>query len=201
MEGRQVVVSVGCECGSGGYWIAERAAERLGIPCYGSSLLQEIALGKGLDAGRLEKYNGAPPGKFRPKVCGVQKKTPQWQVFRLQCGFLRKKAAQGESFLAVGHCLECIFKDQGRLASVFISGDIDRRVELISENYGLSLLGCQKHVYKEDRRRKAYYESYSGRKWGRRGDYDLAINSSRLGVRGAVVVLEAFIRERGGIDG
>lgn len=195
MDGKQVIVAIGYEYGSDGDLIAGRLAEKLGFTLYGCNLLQEIAEEKNIGFERLEKYGGIPKKRFLRRAAIGGRRPPQEQVFRMQCRYLKEKAAAGESFIAVEHCAERIFKDWGGLAAIFISGDMDRRVERASELCGLSLLGSQRQVRKLDRGRNAYYRYYCGGKWGSPGSYDLVINSSRLGIGGTADVLEAYIRD------
>ena len=48
-------------------------------------------------------------------------------------------------------------------------------------------------VNKIDKQRSNYYNFYTGRRWGALGNYDLAVNSSILGIDETVEVLKRFI--------
>ena len=47
-----------------------------------------------------------------------------------------------------------------------------------------------------DKKRKAYHNYYSDGKWGDSRNYDLTINSTRLGVEGTVDFLEEYVKRR-----
>ena len=49
---------------------------------------------------------------------------------------------------------------------------------------------------RKDWERKSYHNYYCKGKWGDSRNYDLSINSSRLGVEGTVDLLETYIRAR-----
>lgn len=164
--GRQVIVSIEYEHGCFGYAVAKCVSENLGIAMYDYNTLKEIAGKEGMDAKALEKYYGVPRIRLFSKRRKGGRDPAREQIFGLLGKYLRERADQGESFVAVDWCAEGIFKDEERLAAIFISGDIDRKTEHVSEVYGLPLPGSQKMIYQRDKKRKAYYNYYSGRKWG-----------------------------------
>ena len=49
-------------------------------------------------------------------------------------------------------------------------------------------------INKTDRRRSSYYQFYTGRKWGKYDNYDLAIDTSRLGMDGTAQLLYEYIK-------
>ena len=51
-------------------------------------------------------------------------------------------------------------------------------------------------VHRENRKRKEYHNYYSTVKWGDSRNYDMTINSGRLGIDKTVDILETYIRER-----
>ena len=44
-------------------------------------------------------------------------------------------------------------------------------------------------INKTDRRRASYYNFYTGGKWGKFDNYDIAINSATLGIEGTARVI------------
>lgn len=49
---------------------------------------------------------------------------------------------------------------------------------------------------KKDKKRKTYHNQYCKGKWGDARNYDIAVNSARLGIEGTTDILEQYIRAR-----
>ena len=50
-------------------------------------------------------------------------------------------------------------------------------------------------ITKTDKRRSSYYNFYTGNKWGKYDNYDMAINSSNLGIEGTAQLITICARE------
>ena len=49
-------------------------------------------------------------------------------------------------------------------------------------------------ILKGDKRRAAYYDFYTGMKWGRVENYDLTVNSDKVGLDRAAKLIEEFVQ-------
>jgi len=83
----------------------------------------------------------------------------------------------------VGRCADYIL-EQAELdhISLFIAAPFEWRVQRKMEQLSIDEKAATSMVRKKDKDRKAYYDYYTGRSWGRPHNYDLCINSSRLGI-------------------
>ena len=83
----------------------------------------------------------------------------------------------------VGRCADYIL-EQAELdhISLFIAAPFEWRVQRKMEQLSIDEKAATSMVRKKDKDRKAYYDYYAGRSWGRPHNYDLCINSSRLGI-------------------
>ena len=189
---KQLIISVGREFGSGGHEIAQKLAEHYGIDLLDHNLLDEIAE-RGLDVNNLrhldEKHKNVV---FSRKVKGFSS-SPEENVSLLQFDYLRKKAKAGDSFVVVGRCSEHVLKEYNCMISMFILGDKQKKLERIMELYHLEESAAQKFILEKDMKRKRYHNSYCEGKWGDSRNYDISVNSSRLGVEETVAVLVDFI--------
>ena len=120
----------------------------------------------------------------------------QENVANLQFDALRAMAEEGKSFAIVGRCSESILKDYDGLVSIFVLGDWEAKRERIMRLYNLSPEEAEHMMSRKDWERKSYHNYYCKGKWGDSRNYDLSINSSRLGVEGTVDLLETYIRAR-----
>ncbi|MBR6386385.1 MAG: cytidylate kinase-like family protein [Ruminococcus sp.] len=192
----QLIISVGREFGSGGRVIAEALAKRFDIPIYDRHLITEIATKTGLSAGEIEKYNEMPASRLVSRRVRGFSNSIEDNIAEMQFDFLRKKAESGESFVVLGRCSETKLRDFDGLVSLFIIGDMDKKIERVMKVYELSQEEAEHLITKKDKKRKRYHNYHVGMHWGDSRLYDLTINSSKLGIDGTVDILENYIKAR-----
>ena len=193
---KQLIISVSREFASGGHEIASELARRFNLPLYDKNILEHIACQHNLNIRRLEPYDEAPKNILTSRNVRGFSNSPEEQVAQMQFRYLRSKAEAGDSFVVLGRCSEEILKDYPCLVSIFILADIafkkKRTMDLgnASEETALELMS------RTDRRRKYYHNQHCRGKWGHSRNYDLCVNSARLGIDGTAKLLEDYIRER-----
>lgn len=190
----QLIVSIGREYGSGGHEIGRHLAQRLGLPFYDRNLLDEIASGKHVDAKKLAKYDEVPSKLFLSRTVRGFSNSPELNVAQLQFDYMKEKAAKGESFVIVGRCADTVLKEFPGLVSIFVLGDYETKLARVMEKRNFSEKDAKAAMERHDKNRKAYHNHYSSIKWGDSRNYDLCINSSKLGIDGTVDMLEDYIR-------
>ena len=194
--GKQLIISVGREFGSGGHVIAEELARRFELPLYDNNLLEHIAEEKEISHESLKKYDERPKNRLFSRTVRGYSNSMQENLANLQFDYLKKKAAAGESFVIVGRCSETILKGFDGLVTIFVLGDPDVKAERIRKVYGVSEEEARRMMKREDWNRKSYHNYYCKGKWGDSRNYDFSINSSRLGIEKTVDMLENCIRAR-----
>jgi cytidylate kinase len=200
MSDSQVIITISREYGSGGHAIAVELAERLGFKLYDHNLLDEIAVEKGVDPESLHKFDEMPRKPFlsRSAQGGYRgyHSSAEINIAYMQFDYLKKKAAEGKSFVVVGRCAEGVFKDFPQLISIFVLGDRETKCKRIMELYGLSEKEAYDKMNRHDIYRKRYHNTFCEDKWGDSRGYDLCINSSVLGIDATTDMLETYIRAR-----
>ena len=108
---------------------------------------------------------------------------------------IRELAEKGDCVF-VGRCADYIL-EQAKIdhISLFIAAPFEWRVKRKMEQLSVDEKSATAMVRKKDKDRKAYYDYYTGRNWGRPYEYDLCINSSRLGIEATAEKLVEMIRE------
>ena len=119
--------------------------------------------------------------------------SPEENLLYLQFDYLRDKADAGESFVIVGRCSETILKQYDSMVSIFILADRDKRTERIMRLYHLTESQAVKKIREKDTNRRRYHNSFCVGKWGDCRNYDLSLNSSKLGIDGSVKLLINYI--------
>lgn len=196
MASNQLIISLGREFGSGGHLIAEMLSQRFNLPLYDYNLLAEIAAGKNIDVSHLKKYDELPRRRFFHRTVKGHSSSPEVNIAQMQFDFLRKKAAEGESFVIVGRCAEEILKGNPALVSIFVNGDHDAKLERVKRIFNLSYEDAESLLQNTNRKRKAYHNYFCDTKWGDSRNYELCINSSRIGHEETADIIEAYVRHR-----
>lgn len=193
---KQLIISLGREYGSGGHVIAQMLADHYQIPLYNYNLMRNIADEKDLNANVLEKYDEKRRNKMLSRTVKGYSNSPEDNICKMQFDYLRKESAEGESFVIVGRCAEEILKDNPNMISIFVFADMDFKIRRTMEDKSLSWDDAQKKVLHCNRERKGYHNSYCKRKWGDSRNYDLSINSSKLGLEETTEIIIQYIDKK-----
>lgn len=192
----QMIISIGREFGSGGHEIAQRLANIYRLPLYDHNLLNEISSISNLDSAELVKLDEMKRNKLLSRTVRGMNNSPAHNVAYIQFDYLKKKSEAGESFVVVGRCSETILKDNKNMISIFILGDMEKKVERISRMYQISAKEAENLIREKEKKRKQYHNSYCQFKWGDSRNYDLSVNSSKLGIDETIHMLTAYIDAR-----
>lgn len=191
--GNQIIISISREYGSEGRTIAEQIVKDMGLLFYDRNMLDEIAKEKGFDPAAFAGVDEKPRNKLLSRRVKGYSNATEDNLAQMQFEFLRKKAASGESFVVLGRCSETILKEYDSLVSIFVTGNKDCKLKHVMEKFSLSETAAAAKIAKHDAYRRRYHNHYSDFKWGDSRNYDVCINSSRIGVEGTAKLLEEFV--------
>ena len=212
---KQYVIVIGRKFGSGGREIGERLAEKLGIPLYDKTILGKVAEEQKIDDSRLrqmDEYLNAhrftniglqakkalfnPGNLFETHPEGI---IDREKVYEWQSDVIRRLAAEGPCII-VGRCADEVLKDHPNLISLFITAPLAVREERIKALYpNIREEKSQTHrqyINQTDRLRSHYYNYHTGRDWGDIRNYEMVLDSSKLGVPGTADFLAEYIKLR-----
>lgn len=193
---KQIIISIGREYGSAGHAIGELLAKHLGVPFYDRNLLDEIAEKQQGNSEVLRQYDELPRKTLFSRTVRGYSNSPEEVIANLQFDYLKEKAESGESFVIVGRCAEHVLKGHPALISFFVLGDADEKTKRIMQVRDCSEEMAKIHMFRHDKKRKAYHNYYCEGQWGDSRNYDLSINSSRLGLERTAEFMEYYVRER-----
>lgn len=194
---KQVIISIGRQFGSGGQHIGVLLSERYGIKYYDHKIIDEIALNYDKDPELLKRFDEKPKIKlFHRKVKGYSTSLED-HIASMEFEFLKKKAAEGESFVVIGRCAEHVLKGNEALVPIFIVAEAEDKVRRIMEREGLDMKEAIALRKKTDMERKAYHNYYTDGKWGDPTNYGMIINSTTFGVDGCINMVDAYLKEKG----
>ena len=196
----KVIITIARQYGSGGREIGEEVARLLGIPLYDKEIITDTAakgeideavvINKDETAANSLLYTLAMGSNAVGTVAHFGYKMPiNDKLFLLQSEIIKGYAEKG-SCVVIGRCADYVLRDEPKLVRVFIYGNTENRIERVKafrpEIKHSQIIDL---IHKTDRRRSSYYNFYTGNKWGKLENYDLAINSSTLGMKGAAELI------------
>lgn len=201
-----LVITISRQCGSGGRKIGMMLAEELGIKCYDKELLALAAKNSGLAHELFETHDEKPTNSFLYSLVmdtysmGYSNSSYldmplNHKVFLAQFDTIKKLATE-ESCVIVGRCADYALADFPNMVSVFICGDDKDKIARLQETYQVDTAKAKDMMVKTDKKRSSYYNYYSSKKWSEAKSYDLCINSSAVGLEGAVKMILAFAKEK-----
>jgi cytidylate kinase len=185
-------VTISREFGSGGRTVGKEVAAKLGIPCYDSELIERIAKESGLSKEYIEKYGEyATSDRLYDNAMGGRDR--DWQSVADKMWLAQKKVitdlAEKESCVIVGRCADYILREADNCLTVFIHASDDQRADRIVSVYGQREEAPAQRLHDKDKKRKAYYELYTGTQWGQADNYDLCLDSGKIGIQGCVDII------------
>lgn len=191
----QIIISIGREFGSGGHQIAKEISEALNLPLYDKSILEDIAKEKGVDVNELCKFDEIPKNRLFSRTVSGHTSSPEEAIANMQFDFLREKAESGESFVVVGRCANSILKEYHGLISIFVTADMENKIDRVSEFFDISREEAHDIIVKNNKKRKMYHNFYCKEKWGDSRHYELIINTSRIGIPQAREIVQSYVEK------
>lgn len=183
------IITISREYGAGGHSIGKRVAEKLGIPFYDKDILRATVEGTGYEAELIEQEqeDRSVSGNIFKNIgsfSATWASDPQDAIFEVQKAVMISLAKKGPCVI-LGRCADVVLGEAGvETLDVFIYADtVHRAVRLSAEDMmnTKNATAIQKMIEKKDSSRHTYYHHYTGKKWGDSHNYDLALDSGKLG--------------------
>ena len=178
------IITISREFGSGGRFIGEKVAKKLGIAYYDKNIINDIAEKSGLSPEYVQKNAELSPkkGLFAYAFAGrdITGKSVEDMVYEAQRKVILE-LAEKEPCVIIGRNADYILKDRDDVLNVFIHGDTPEKIQRITRLYNVEEQKAVKMMVDIDKRRMANYNFYTDQKWGKASNYTLCLNSSKLG--------------------
>ncbi|MDO4344601.1 MAG: cytidylate kinase-like family protein [Eubacteriales bacterium] len=203
---KNVIVTISRQYGSGGKTVAEMFAKKNEVPCYGRDILRrasdESGINEMLFAQIDEKLkNGSLFGISKRIYRGEllppssDEFTSPQNLFNYQAKVIRDLAEQGPCVF-IGRCADFVLADKSNVVSVFVHAPKDYCMEQARQRNSMTEADLEKFVSRTDKFRGDFYHYYTGREWNDARNYDLCLDSSKLGFERCVEAIEAYINVR-----
>lgn len=184
------IITIGRQCGSGGHTIGKMVAERLGWAFYDKEIIKAVSTRSGLTEETVERegeysttsllFNIATRGISAYNVGGKDHMLMRDLVNAYQTDYIKEVADKGPCVI-VGRSADYILSDRDDCLHVFINGDLEVRAARVTQNHGVDASVAKSHVLERDKKRAKYYRHVTDQLWGLSENYDLCLNSSKLG--------------------
>lgn len=187
--GQPLVITIAREYGSGGRAIGKRIAASLGIGYYDSSIIQMTAKESGYEENIVRdneqkishsllhslyaQYTAALTEADLPKI---------EKLFKAEERIIKGIAAK-ESCVIVGRLSNHILKDHKNAVHVFISADMDAKIERVVHRENLTAEQAKEKILKVEKERSNYCKYFSHSEWRNSDNYDIVMKSNKYGVR------------------
>ena len=178
------IITISREFGSGGRFIGEEVARKLGIAYYDKNIISQIAEKSGLSPEYIQENAELSPkkGLFAYALAGrdITGKSVEDMVYEAQRKVILDLAKK-EPCVIIGRNADYILKDRDDVLNVFIHGDMPEKIQRISHLHNVDEKEAVKMMADTDKRRMTNYNFYTEQKWGKASNYTLCLNSSELG--------------------
>lgn len=188
------IITISREFGSGGRFIGEEVAKKLGIAYYDKNIIGQIAEKSGLSPEYIQENAELSPkkGLFAYAFSGrdITGKSVEDMVYEAQRNIILE-LAEKEPCVIIGRNADYILKDRDDVLNVFIHGDMPEKIKRITGLYNVKEKEAVKMMADTDKRRRTNYNFYTDQNWGKAGNYTLCLNSSQLGYdRCEMIIME-----------
>ena len=192
--------SISREFGSGGREIGFRLAQKLGIPFYDKELITLASEDSNISAEVFHANDEVIANKERPVRTyeTIDPFTPTYeipvsdQLFVIQTKIIKQLAQNGPCVI-IGRCSDVIIEDSFK---VFICASLKKRLErlmALEEDPSVDVKQMETHIRTIDKKRKEYYQFYTGNEWGKPKNYDICLNSGNLGIEECVEIIANLV--------
>lgn len=175
-----MIITIARQCGCGAVGVGRLLSQHYGIPFYTRRQLMEMAADRGLSARMDDFFDERPVDEllFSISSYGESRASVTERPLRTLSEMIG-----AENCIIIGRCGNHIFRQRKDLVSVFLGGDLEARIAATAREEGISLSAARDFVEHTDDCRAAYHKYYTSLTWGNAADYDLCLDTIRLGAQ------------------
>ena len=193
---RMKYITIEREYGSGGTLIGKALAEKCQVPCYGQEILERASERLQISVDEIRKYEEKATNSvlyslymlWQPRSLSDEMLSSEGKVFVEEQNAIKEFANQG-SAIFMGHCACEALKEYDNVVRVYIHADDETKKKRIMADYGIAEANVTIVEKRNNKRRASYYTANTQKKWNGLQNYDIVLDSSKLGIDGCVDVL------------
>ena len=179
-----MIITISREYGAGGHTIGQSVAKELGIDFYDRDIIKAAVKESGLDMVEVEKAEEeiTRTGIFLRMIAPASYVDQQYYIRSIEQRIIVEFALKGPCVI-LGRCADDIM-EKANIPSlnVFLYASEIHRAARIGDLIGsTNPTEIQKRMQRTDAARRAYYEQFTGKKWGYSHNYTLCLDTGMLG--------------------
>ncbi len=211
MNKATTVLTISREFGSGGSFIGQTVAKRLGMDYADRKILKQVAEEIGLEELSIERLEEKAAGfwpSFLNLLPGASFEAPytpppappveEEEIFQIERRIIQELASRTDAVI-IGRAAFHILADHPNRISILVHAPLDWRIRRVMELYGgLDERSAKTLIETTDRKRDGFIRSVTG--LGSLDDLhqlcDLCINTGRVGLEEATELVVGLVQER-----
>ena len=196
------IITIGREFGSGGKDVGKMVADALNIPFYDKELVELAAKKSNFNEDAVKEIDERATHSLLYSIVtgsfgldGLNSplfyEMPMNDKFFIAQSEIIKEVAAKESCVIVGRCADYVLSEVENVdvLSTFIYGSLDYRSMRVARDLNLTLPRARDYIKKTDKQRRTYYDYYTSHEWGKISNYDLCINTEKIGIESAAQMI------------
>lgn len=204
-----LVVTIGRQYGSGGRDVGQKIAEAFGIPFYDKEIVDMAAEKSEFNPEALKNVDERATNSFLYSVAsgglsfhGIHAPSRydmpiNDRLFIVESEIIKEVAAKGDCVI-VGRSADYVLEsaEDVDVLSIFVYGSLAYRVKRVVKALKMTESKARDLVVKTDKRRRSYYEYYTSNDWGVMSNYDLCLNTEKLGIDESAEMVIEYIKHK-----
>lgn len=194
-NGKNIVITIAREYGSGGRYIGKLVANKLEMKLYDKNFITKVAAETGLSEEYIkenEQKRKTLAGLNNGYYVGLNNSD---ELFIKETEII-KQIAEKESCVIIGRCADFILKDKENVLKVFVYSDMENKIKRATQFYGLNKEKAEKEIKSINKLRANHYKYYTEREWNNHENYDICINSDEIGVEKAADLICDMVKQK-----
>ena len=185
-------ITIARQCGSGGHEVADLLAEKLGMEIFDRKRFAAESKARNVYEENANFLSEKPIDSFLYSIAlnyGSGSHNPRERYINFV-----KELTSEKSCIIIGRCANYIYKNDPECVSVYLHADKDIRKKRIQNRDNLSEKEAEKTIQEVDEKRAAFQEQCTTTKWGDGNEYDLCIDTGKIGIEETVEIILQYIR-------
>ena len=196
------IITIGRQFGSGGKDVGKMVADALNIPFYDKELVELAAKKSNFNEDAVKEIDERATHSLLYSIVtgsfgldGLNSplfyEMPMNDKFFIAQSEIIKEVAAKESCVIVGRCADYVLSEVENVdvLSTFIYGSLDYRSMRVARDLNLTLPRARDYIKKTDKQRRTYYDYYTSHEWCIISNYDLCINTEKIGIESAAQMI------------
>lgn len=203
---KSFVITISRQLGCGGAYIGQQLAKNMNIFFADREIISKAAkhlstMEETLES-REEKMlsfwhsflKGTPQtqGVFLAPVSPILEFTDD-ELFAVESDIIKRIASEGPAVI-IGRCGFDVLRQHPNHVSIFMHANSEFRNERIQKLYNMSHDNATKLIEKNDKERAAYCKTFTGKEWADARNYDISIDTSKLGIDKTVEFILNYLK-------